>query len=541
MTRWLALVLLAAGTLHAQPSDYDWIIRHAVIYDGSGQPPVMGDVGIAGDTIRTLGDLSDAHAANEMDVHGLALAPGFINMLSWADAALVKDGRSMSDLKQGVTLEVFGEGWSPGPKFRRKNDHWSTLGEFMDYLERKGVSVNFASFVGATSVRNYVLGQDNRPPNADELARMQQLVRNAMEEGAMGLGSSLIYAPADYASTEELIALCKVVSESGGMYITHMRSESDHIYSALREALQIATEAKVSAEIYHLKVNHERNWPKMDTVLMRIDSARRAGLRISANMYTYNASGTGMTARIPTWVQEGGIPMMVRRLKDPAIRGRVLNDLKLGIPTKNADPKDVRILGFRKDSLNRLYRGKSLEEVAALHGRSADDTMLDLLIADRSTIPCIFFLMSEDNVRKVVQQPWVSFCSDAASVALPEPGAGDGAHPRMYGSFARLLAHYVRDEKLLTVEEAIRRLATLPATNLGLQRRGALKPGYFADLVVFDPNSIQDHATFDKPHQYATGVHHVWVNGKLVLRDGEHTGAMPGRSVRGPGYKKKKS
>jgi N-acyl-D-amino-acid deacylase len=377
-----------------------------------------------------------------------------------------------------------------------------------------------------------VLGHDNRKPNEKELAQMKLLVREAMEEGAMGLGSSLIYAPADYASTEELIELCKVVAEYKGIYITHMRSESDNIYNGLNETFRIAKEAKVPAEIYHLKINHSRNWNKIDTVLTKIDSAQKAGLKITANMYTYNASATSLTARIPTWVQEGGGGAMRKRLRNPTIRKQVLKELELGIPTKNSDPKDVMILGFRKDSLNKLYKGKRLDEISRLHGKNADETMLDLIVSDKSAIPAIFFLISEDNVKRMLQLPYVSIGSDAGSLALTKEFMDSGTHPRAYGNFARLLGKYVREEKLMTIEEAVRRMTSLPASRLHLSKRGKLVAGNYADVVVFDPATITDPATFENPHQYAVGIVHVIVNGVQVLREGEHTGAFPGRSIR---------
>lgn len=527
----------------AQPKkEYTLIIRNGMIYDGSGNKPYQGDVAIQGDTLAAMGDLSNSVGREEIDAKGLAISPGFINMLSWADGSLLKDGRSMSDIKQGVTLEIFGEGWSPGPRKKKnsKDTLWTSLGEYFEVLKRKGVSPNFGSFVGATTVRNYVLGFDNRKPTAQELAQMKELVRAAMKEGAMGLGSSLIYAPADYASTEELIELSKVVSEYNGMYITHMRSESDKIFSAMNEFFRIAREAKVSAEIYHLKINNEWNWNKVDTVLAKIDSAQKAGLKITVDMYTYNASGTSITARLPTWVQEGGAQAMRKRFKNPALRKRLLREMELGIPSRNSDPKDVMVMGFRTDSLNQLYRGKRLSEIAAKHGKNANETILDLLVADKSSIPCIFFLISEDNIRKTLPLPYISVCSDAASIPDEPPFNNDGTHPRAYGSFARLLAKYSREEKLFSTEEAVRKMTSLPAANLKIQKRGLLKVGYYADVVLFDPATIQDHATFEDPHQYTTGVAHVFVNGVQVLKDGEHTNKKPGRLVVGPGYQLKK-
>jgi len=522
-------------------AQYDVILKNGMIYDGFGGKPFPGDVAIRKDTIAAIGNFSSANAKRIVDVQGQAISPGFINMLSWADGSLLKDGRSMSDIKQGVTLEVFGEGWSPGPRKKKnsKDTLWTTLDGYFKTLERKGVSTNFASFVGATTVRNLVLGYQNRKPTPDEMNRMKSLVEEAMKQGAMGVGSSLIYAPADYASTEELIELNKVVSKYGGMYITHMRSESDKIYKALNEVFTIARESKVPAEIYHLKINNTWNWNKVDTVLAKIDSAQRSGLKITADIYTYNASGTNLTARLPTWIQEGGATAMRKRFKNPELRKRVLRELELGIPTKNSDPKDVMVLGFRKDSLNNLYRGKRLNEVARLHGKSADETMLDIIAADKSGVPAIFFLISEDNVKKMLAMPYVSICSDAGSIPAEEPYIKESTHPRSYGSFARLLSRYVREEKIMTIEEAVRRMTSLPASNLKIAKRGGLKVGNFADVVVFDPAKVQDKATFENSHAYAEGFNHVFVNGVQVLNDGNHTGATPGRVVRGPGWKGK--
>ncbi|MBK5279514.1 MAG: D-aminoacylase, partial [Bacteroidia bacterium] len=424
----LIILSLFVGVSCQQKQEFDCIIRKGTIYDGRGQKSYQGDVAIMADTIAAMGDLSNAIAKRVIDANGLAVAPGFINMLSWADGSLIEDGRSMSDIKQGVTLEVFGEGWSPGPRKKKnsKDTLWTSLGEYFTYLQKKGVTPNFASFVGATTVRSYVLGGENRKPSNQELEQMKTLVRTAMKEGALGLGSSLIYAPADYASTEELIELSKVASEFNGIYITHMRSESDKIYSGLNETFRIAKEANIPAEIYHLKINHERNWNKIDTVIAKIDSAQKTGLTITANMYTYAASGTGLTARLPTWVQEGGAVAMRKRLKNRVTRMKVLRELELGIPTKNSDPKDVLILGFRKDSLNELYKGKRLDEIARLHKKSPDETMIDLIVSDKSTVPSIFFLISEANIKRMLQLPYVSICSDAFSIPAEKPYTDDG-------------------------------------------------------------------------------------------------------------------
>ncbi len=520
-------------------SQFDILLRNGIIYDGTGSKSYKGDVGINADTIAAMGDLSKAKGKTEINLNQLAIAPGFVNMLSWADGTLLTDGRSMSDIKQGVTLEVFGEGWSPGPRHRKKNDKlWTTLGGYFDHLEKKGVSPNFASFVGATTVRTYVLDQENRKPNPTELQQMKELVKQAMEQGAMGLGSSLIYAPATFASTEELIELGKVAGKYGGSYITHMRSESDYILEAINETFRISKEAGIPAEIYHLKINHQRNWNKIDTVLNKIDSAQKAGLKITANMYPYIASATGLKERVPTWAQEGGLTQMRARIKDPVTRKQILYEMENGIPVRNSDPKNVMLLGFRKDSLNQLYKSKRLTEVASLHGKNADETVLDLLVADKSSIPAVFFLISEDNMKKMLAKPYVSIGSDGGSLALTPEFMEQGTHPRAYGTFARFLGKYVRDEKMMTMEEGVRRMTSLPVSHLKIKKRGELKKGYYADIVVFDPKQIMDQATFDNPHQYSTGVIHVFVNGTQVLKAGEHTGALPGKTIRGPGYKK---
>ena len=536
------LTLILACTQPQQ--EFDYILRHGTIYDGTGNPSFIGDVAIQSDTIAAIGDLSNAKGKKEIDATGLAIAPGFINMLSWADRSLLLDGRSMSDIKQGVTLEIFGEGWSPGPVKRKATTKpvdslWTTLGGYFNYLTKKGISPNAASFVGATSIRIHELGYEKRPPNAEELKRMKTLVSQAMEDGAMGLGTSLIYAPADYASTEELIELAKVASSYGGIYTTHMRSEGDFIFSALNETFKIAREANIHTEIYHLKVNIARNWNKMDTMLIKIDSARKAGLKITANSYPYVASATGLTARLPNWVQEGGAAAMRKRLRNPPVRAKVLHEMRVGIPYKNSDAHDVMLLGFRLDSLNLLYRGKRLDDVAAIHGKDADETVIDLVMRDKSTIAALYYQQSEDNIRKVIRQPYVTFGSDGASMSDAEIFKDWGTHPRAYGTFARVLGKYVRDEKLITMEEAIRRLTLLPATNVKIKKRGKLEVGYYADMAIFNPGTIKDLATFEEPKQYAEGMVHVFVNGVPVLMEGEHTGATPGRIIHGPGYKKR--
>ena len=517
--------------------EFDVILRGGSVYDGLGKPAVRADVGIRKDTIAVVGDLSKATAKEVISVQGLAVAPGFINMLSWADGNLLKDGRSMSDIKQGVTLEVFGEGISPGPRKRpRRSKLWTTLGGYFDHLEKKGVSPNFASFVGATSVRTYVMGEVNREATKDELAQMKRLVRQAMQQGALGVGSSLIYAPATFATTNELIELCKVASQYKGMYISHLRSESDKILEALNELMVISREAGLPAEIYHFKINQARNWDKIENVLAKVDSARSAGLRVTANMYPYTASATGLKERIPTWAQEGTAVELRKRLVDPVIRKKILADMERGFPTRNSAPEQVVILGFKKDSLNSLYKGRRLHEVARLHGKSADETVLDLVIADKTSVPALYFLMSEENMRRMLKQSYVSIGSDGGSLATTEDFLNLGTHPRAYGTFARVLGKLTREEKLFSWEEAIRRMTSLPASNLGLTKRGQLTVGHFADVVVFDPGKIKDKATYEQPHQYAEGVNYVLVNGVVVIREGEHTGAKPGRCVRGPGW-----
>jgi N-acyl-D-amino-acid deacylase len=544
MKSWLLLFgLLLALSSCGEQQVYDVVIRHGQVYDGSGTAAQQNDIGINKDTIAFIGDLSSAKGKKEIDAKGLALSPGFINMLSWGDRSLLMDGRSLSDLKQGVTLEIFGEGWSPGPVKRNLktpvDSLWTTLNGYLQWLTKKGVTSNVASFIGHTTVRNYVMQFQNRAATKEELETMKALVREAMEEGALGLGTSLIYAPANYAPTEELIELAKVASAYQGIYITHMRSESDFILDALNETLRIAHEANIPAEIYHLKINHERNWNKIDTVLTKIDSAQKAGLKITANMYPYAASNTSLLARLPTWIQEGGAKEMRKKLRNPVIREKVLDEMRKGIPSKNADAKDVMVLGFRLDSLNELYRGKRLDEVARIHGKDADETLLDLLLVDKSPAAGVYFLISENNMRRMLQLPYVTFGSDGASLNQVKAFKDFGmVHPRTYGTFARVLGQYTREEKLFTLEEAIHRMTGLPASRLHLNKRGLLQVGHYADIAIFNPKTIEDKATYEDPHRYAVGVEHVFVNGQQVLDHGEHTGVYPGRIVYGVGKKR---
>jgi N-acyl-D-amino-acid deacylase len=533
---------------------YDVVIRGGTVYDGSGGAPVRADVAIRGDSILAVGDLGRARGRVEVDANGLAVAPGFVNMLSWAVDDLLHDGRSQGDIRQGVTLEVFGEGSSMGPltdsmkaeMVRGQSDlrydvSWTTLGEYLETLERRGVSPNVASFVGATTLRVHEVGYADRPATAEELDRMRALVRQAMEEGALGIGSSLIYAPAFYAPTDELVALCEEAARYGGMYISHIRSEGRGLLPAVDELITIARRARIPAEIYHLKQAGRDNWGKLDAVIARVEAARAEGLRITADMYTYTRSATGLDAAMPPWVQEGGSEAWRRRLQDPAIRARVVREMRTNSPDwenayfQTGTPDSILLLGFRADSLRR-YTGRSLGDVARERGRPPEEVAMDLVVENGGDVGVSYASMTEDNVRRQIALPWVSFGSDGGSMAPVDPWIRSNPHPRAYGNFARLLARYVRDQRVIPLEEAVRRLTSLPAGNLGLRRRGSLRPGFHADVVVFDPDSIQDHATFQQPHQFATGMHHVFVNGVQVLRDGAHTGATPGRVVRGPGW-----
>jgi N-acyl-D-amino-acid deacylase len=538
------------------PDPYDVVIRNGTLYDGSGKPPIKGDVAIRGDKIAAIGNLRGARGKTEIDAKGLAVAPGFINMLSWAVESLIEDPRSQADIRQGVTLEIFGEGESMGPLTpamkkeaeERQGDfkykiEWTTLKEYLDWITKRGVAPNVASFIGATTVREHEIGYADRPPTKEELERMKALVRQAMREGALGVGSSLIYPPAFYAKMDELIELCKVASEYDGMYISHMRSEGSRLLEAIDELITMAREAKLPAEIYHLKAAGKPNWGKLDAAVAKVEAARKQGLKITADMYTYTAGATGLSATMPPWVEEGGHKEFVKRLKDPAIRARLMKEMST--PTDqwenmyfNTGPDGILLVGFKNDALKPLT-GKTLAEVARLRGKSPQETAMDLIIEDDSRVGTIYFMMDENNVRRQISLPWLSFGSDAESPAPEGNFLKSNPHPRAYGNVARLLGKYVRDEKVIPLEEAIRKLTSLPASNLKIKERGALKPGYFADIAIFDSAKIQDHATFEKPHQYATGMVHVFVNGVQVLKNGEHTGATPGRVVLGPGYGKK--
>jgi len=552
-------IVLTAGCAATPPGSapgggYDLVVRGGTVYDGSGSQPVRADVGIRGDRIAAIGDLSKANAGRTVDATGKAVAPGFVNVLSWAPESLMADGRGESDSLQGVTLEIFGEGWSYGPltdamkkeAIDQQGDikydiTWSTLGGFMETLEKRGVAPNIASFVGASTVRQYVVGNANRKPTPDELEKMQGLVREAMQEGALGVGSALIYFPGNFADTAELTALAKAAAPFGGAYISHMRSEGDRLIEGIDELVGIAKAAGIHGEIYHLKAAGRDNWPKMREAIARIEAARKSGVSVSANMYTYTAGATGLNACMPPAVQEGGLEAWIARLKDPEVRATLIKEM--AAPGKDwenicyaaGDPSNVLLIGFRNERLKPLT-GKSLAEVAKMRGKSWEETAIDLVIEDDGRVDTAFFLMSEENVRLGLSQPWVALGSDEGSYAPEGVFLKFQPHPRAYGNFARFLGHYVRDEHVDTLASAVRRLSALPADNFKLRDRGYLKTGYYADVVVFDPETIADHATYENPRQFATGVSDVVVNGTEIVRDGAPTGAKPGRFVRGPGY-----
>jgi len=549
-------ILLASGLIAAcaPPASHDVILRGGDIYDGSGGDPFVGDVAIDGDKIVALGDIGNATATVEIDVAGLAVAPGFVNMMSWANQSLIEDGRSQSDIRQGITLEIMGEGNSMGPlndamkadMVKSQTDirydiEWTSLAEYLEFLERRGISPNVASFIGSATPRTYVIGYEDRPPTADELDQMRALVRDAMEEGALGVASSLMYPPGLFADTEELIELSKVAAEYDGMYISHMRDEGAHMLEAIDELLTIARAANIRAEIYHLKSSGQPNWHLFDEAIEMIESARAEGLEITADVYTYPAGGTGLNVTIPPWVQEGGFEASLQRMSDPELRQQIIREMNT--PSEEwenmflmaGSPDNILLAGFKSEALRPLT-GKTVAEVAAMRGTSPEETILDLIVEDGSRIGTIYFSQSEDIVRRVVTLPWSSFNTDAASLAPEGVFLKSNPHPRAYGSLTRVLSKYVREEGVLTLQEAIRKLAALPVQTLRIDKRGELKPGFYADVVVFDPDTIQDHATFIEPHQYSTGMVHVFVNGEQVLKDGEHTGATPGRFVRGPGW-----
>ena len=546
---------LALGFLFScrQSPHYATIIRHAVIYDGRGRAPFNGDIAIRGDTIAAIGDLAGATADSAIDAQGKALSPGFIDMQSQSMQSLLQDGRSMGAIRQGVTLEIFGEGESEGPytdtirkiEERQQGDihykvEWTSLKDYLLHLQHKGVSTNVASFVGAATIREYFLGYANRPPDSTELSKMIALTKKSMEEGALGVGSALIYAPGFYAQTPELIALCKAAAPYGGVYISHIRSEGNHLLQAADELIKIAHDAQIPAIFYHLKAAGKSNWGKLDSLTAKIDSARKAGLAISACMYTYTAGATGFDASMPPAIQEGGLDKWIERLRDPAIRKKLVKQMTT--PANDwenlylgAGAPNIICTGFKQDSLKYLT-GKTLSEIAKMRHTSPEETIMDLVIQDHSRVEVIYFLMSEENVKKEIGLPYMAFGSDAASMAPEGVFLKSSTHPRAYGNFARLLGKYVRDEKVIPLAEAIHKLCGMPAEELHLKKRGLLAVGNYADIVVFDPAAIRDNARYEKPHQLATGVSDVFVNGIQVLKAGEHTGAKPGKAVFGPGY-----
>lgn len=552
----ILLLLVPLFYFCSSEAEVDVLIQNGTVYDGTGAPPYQGTVALKGDKIFYIGNPKFFTAKKIINATDKAVSPGFINMLSWGVETLIEEGKSQSDIRQGVTLEVFGEGMSWGPlneelkAYMKKNQgdikydiNWTTLGEYLQFLEDKGVSTNIASFIGATTLRINAVGYDDSKPNESELALMKNLVHRGMKEGAMGIGSSLIYAPAFYSSTEELIGLCKVAAEYDGLYISHMRSEGNKLLESVDELLTIADQSGIRAEIYHLKQSGKKNWYKLDQVIQKIDSARAKGLEITTDMYTYIAGATGLDASMPPWVQEGGLDQWIARLKDPGIRKKVIKEMKADTDQwenlmRAAESSDKLILvGFKNDSLKYLT-GKTLTEVAKMRGKSPEETAIDLVIQDGSRVGTVYFLMTEENIKKQIKLPYMSFGSDAGTMSPEGVFSKSSTHPRAFGNFARLLGKYVREENVISLEEAIYKLTGLPASNLKIQKRGQLKNGYFADVVVFDPKEISDHASFENPMQYATGVEHVWVNGTHVLENGNHTGAYGGRFVKGPGYKK---
>ncbi len=555
MHRILLLLAIAPHIAFSQapPPEFDVLIKGGTVYDGTGAEPRRADVAIKGDRVAGVGDFANAKARTVIKADGLAVAPGFINMLSWSNESLIADGRSQSEIRQGVTTEIMGEGQSMGPlnetmkkrmieeqKDIKYEIKWNTLAEYLHYLETRGISCNVASFIGAATIREYVIGLEDKQPTPEQLEAMRALVQKEMEAGALGIGSSLIYPPAFYAKTPELIELCKVAAKYGGKYISHMRSEGNHLFEALDELIRISREAGIPAEIYHLKAAGKDNWAKEDELLARIEATRKEGLKITADMYSYAAAGTGLDASLPPWTEDGGYPALFKRLRDPETRAKIAEQVRTpsdeweNLYLAAGSPERILLAGFKSEKLKPLT-GKSLAEVAKLRGKDPVETIMDLISEDESRIDSIYFLMSEENVSKEMAKPWISFGSDEASQASEGVFLKSNPHPRAYGNFARVLGKYVREEKVISLQEAVRRLSGQPAANLGLDHRGLLREGMFADVVVFDPRTIADHATFEKPHQYATGMKHVFVNGVQVLKDGEHTNAKPGRALRGPG------
>ncbi len=552
----VALLLFLRGTV---PRRYDVIVTGGIVYDGTGAAGRRADVGVRGDRIVAIGDLQGVAAKSTVDATGLAVAPGFINMLSWSTDSLIVDGRSQGEIRQGVTTQIFGEGSSMGPLTPEMKQRaiaqmgdikyditWTTLSEYLQELERRGVSQNVASFVGATTLREHVIGLEDRKATPAEMDEMRRLVRQEMAAGALGIGSALIYAPAFYADTNELTELCKIAAEYHGKYISHIRSEGNRLLEGVDELITVARNANIPAEIYHLKAAGQANWGKLDAAITKIEDARKEGLKITADMYTYTAGSTGLDASMPPWVLDGGYDAAYKRLRDPATRRTIAQAIRTpGNDWENlylaaGSPDRILLVEFRSEHLKPLT-GKTLAAAARLRGEDPVDTIMNLIEEDQSRVGAVYFMMSDENVRREIGLPWVSFGSDAASMAPELPFTRSATHPRAYGNFARVLGKYVRDDRALMMPDAIRKLSGLPATNLELDHRGFLQEGMFADIVVFDPARIADRATFDNPHQYAVGMQHVIVNGVQVLRNGEHTGATPGRALWGPGRKSVKT
>ena len=551
--RFLLVTLPLIWSCSGEP-DFDLVVRGGTIYDGSGRPGYVGDVAVRGDRIAFVGPHAPGDAAREIDAAGRAVSPGFINMLSWSNESLLQDGRGQGELRQGVTLEVMGEGDSMGPLTPLMKEElkaqqgdiqypveWTTLDEYLRTLERKGVSLNVASYVGAATARMNLLGEGDVDPTPEQLEAMRAIVKSAMEDGALGVASALIYAPGTFAETDELVALAEMAGRCGGIYATHMRSEGRRLLEAVDETIEISRRSGTPADIYHLKAAGRENWPKLGEAIARIEAARKAGLRISTEMYTYPAAATGLDAAMPPWVQAGGNAAWYARLRDPAIRKRVAAEMRAtdtnweNVLQDAGGPEQVLIVVLRNPALKPLI-GRTLAEIAKERGVGAEEAAMDLVAEDESRVGAIYFLMSEDNVRRQIALPYMTFGSDGSAVSAEGVFLKSNLHPRGYGNFARVFARYVRDEKILTVEEAVRRMTSQSAAVLGLHDRGQLKEGYYADIVVFDPAAIQDHATYAAPHQYSTGVSNVIVNGAEALRDGVPTDARPGRVVRGRGW-----
>ena len=550
-----AMLATEMGAQNSPPpqAPFDVVIKNGVVYDGTGGEGREVDVALRGDRIAGVGDFKNSPAKLVIDARGLAIAPGFINMLSWSNESLIADGLSQSEIRQGVTTEIMGEGDSMGPvndrvreeMLREQRDihykvEWATLADYLRYLEKRGVSCNVASFIGATTIRKNVIGYEDKQPTPQQLDQMRTLVQKEMEAGALGIGTSLIYPPAFYAKTPELIELCKVAARYKGKYISHMRSEGNQLLEAVDELIRISRQANIPAEIYHIKAAGKSNWPKVDALLAKIEAAQKEGVKITADMYTYTAAGTGLDACLPPWTEDGGYPALFKRLRDPATREKIAAEVKTpsdaweNLYLAAGSPENILVVGFKSEKLKPLT-GKSLAEVAKMRGKDPVETIMDLLAEDESRIDTIYFVMSEENVRKEIAKPWISFGSDESSQAPEGVFLKSNPHPRAYGNFARVLGKYVRDEKVISLGEAVRRLSALPATNLGLDHRGFIQEGMFADVVVFDPATIADRATFAQPHQYSVGMKQIFVNGVQVLKDGEHTGAKPGRALWGPG------